>query len=86
MALAGLPILITWFLFIAGAGWVMAKGLLHRTRQHREMGEYHYCAYCSWPADRSGLCGPVRWQGRVYCGLVCLRRDAELLVQEGRRE
>jgi hypothetical protein len=32
MTLDGTPIVVVWFLVLTGAGWALAKGLLHRTR------------------------------------------------------
>ena len=84
MALAGVPLLITWFLFVAGAGWVVAKGLLHRPRRRRNTGTDLFCGYCGWGLSRAAGFDVYRWEGDTFCSLVCLRRDAELREKEGR--
>lgn len=86
MDLASTTAVVFWILVLAVAGWALAAGALRRPRRGRRMGEDLYCAYCSWPADRSAAYGPVRWQGRVYCGLLCLRADSGLRVREGCRD
>lgn len=83
MSLASTSAVVVWFLVLAGAGWALAVGLLHRTRHHREWSEDLYCGYCHWGLSRYAGYEMYRWRGNVFCSLVCLRRDAAL---EGREE
>jgi len=84
MSLAGTTAIVFWILALAVAGWALAAGAPRRRRRRGGTGDDLHCAYCSWPADRSAAYSPVRWQGKVYCGLLCLRRDAELRDRENR--
>ena len=82
MALASTSAFVVWFLVLAGAGWALAAGALHRPRRRQEWHEDTYCHYCQWPVGRSSWFEPIHWQGHTFCSLACLRRDGDLAERE----
>jgi hypothetical protein len=84
MTLDGTPIVVVWFLVLTGAGWALAKGLLHRTWKRTDAGTDVFCRYCGWGLSRAAGFDVYRWEGETFCSLICLRRDAELREIEKR--
>lgn len=82
MTLASTSAVVAWAVILAGAGWTLAAGLLRPRRRRKEATGDAVCRYCAWPVGRSSRWPPIRWQGEVFCGLVCLRRDEELRRRE----
>jgi len=84
MSLVGTTAIVFWILALAVAGWVLAAGALRRPRRRGGMGRDLYCGYCQWGLSRGAGYEVYRWEGNVFCSLMCLRRDGELRDREGR--
>lgn len=63
-------------------GWVLSEMLLRGIRRNGTVHVDLYCGYCGWGLSRGAGYEVYRWEGEVFCSLVCLRHDAVLRERE----
>ena len=76
---------VIWLLagILAGIlGWALADVLLCRAHGNGHRRDGDYCGYCGWGLARTSGYKVYRWEGEVYCSLVCLRQDEGLRERE----
>lgn len=81
MTVASVPVVVLLLLLMGFASAALASGLLWRERKHPPHTDL-YCRYCGWGLSRTAGYEVYHWLGKVYCSLVCLRRDEALQNRE----
>jgi hypothetical protein len=69
-------------LVIGLAAWALAEVLLYHPVRNGARHQDLYCAYCGWGLSRTAGYEVYRWEGKVFCSLVCLRQDDALQERE----
>lgn len=77
--------MMTWLLamlLVGSAVWALAEVLLNRPWRNGNHHEDLYCSYCGWGLSRTAGYEVYRWEGKIFCSLLCLRHDAALQERE----
>lgn len=69
-------------ILLGTVGWAVADVLLCQAWRNGSRHGGEFCRYCGWGLARTSGYEVYRWDGRVYCSVVCLRMDEALRERE----